>query len=114
MSPLPFWTPTSLNPPALESTIAAAELRLGVTLPAAYVALMRQHDGGYALHNDYRDPDTGEVWELALIDGLHPLDRLETLVATSEDVDFADDRPAADAAAQDGTSLLVPFSEHGF
>lgn len=114
MSPLPFWTPTSLNPPALESTIAAAEMRLGVTLPAAFVALMRQHDGGYALHNDYRDPQTGEVWELVFIDGVHPLDRLETLAATFDDVDFGDGGSAAEAATEAGTSLLVPFSEHGF
>jgi hypothetical protein len=46
-----FWSAPAyldyVQPPLTDAVVAAAESQLGVTLPAAYLALLRQQNGGY-------------------------------------------------------------------
>lgn len=115
MTPQPFWSAASPNPAAEASTIAAAEARLALALPAAYLEVMRQQDGGDApRRNDYRDPQTGAVWRLVFGDGVLPLGQLVTLDQLWEEIDFGGDEKSAWIDVLGDLSRIVPFARLGF
>ncbi|MBK9965219.1 MAG: SMI1/KNR4 family protein [Holophagales bacterium] len=115
MTSQPFWSAASPNPAAGASTIAAAESRLALALPAAYVEVMRQQDGGDApRRNDYRDPQTGVVWRLVFGDGVLPLDQLVTLDQLWEEIDFGGDEKSSWIEVLGDLARIVPFARLGF
>jgi len=103
---MPFWDPAFVRPPAQEQSIAVAEARLGVTLPAAFLDLMRQQDGGRALDFDYRGP---EEWAMVFNDRVLPLAEMTTLAEEWEGEDLEDE-----AAPLGALDRIVIFSKHGF
>ena len=115
MIPQPFWSTASANRPAQAATIAAAEARLALALPAGYLEVMRQQDGGNApRRNDYLDPRTGAVWRGVFGDTVLPLDRLETLNELWEEIDFGGDEKSAWTETLGDLARIVPFATLGF
>lgn len=110
-----------------EAAIRAAETRLGVGLPATLRALYRLRNGGptdfflatdipdaplrFAGHAALREAD--ELWPTVLPGfGLTALERLETLGAIGDGIDFGDEDEAWRAVLP-GIDRLIPISNHG-
>ena len=110
-----FWSPATEKPAAQAVTVAAAEARLALALPAAYIGVMHQQDGGTApQRNDYRDPQTGAVWRLVFGDTVLPLDRLVTLDELWEEIDFGGDEKSTWTELLGDLARIVPFATLGF
>jgi hypothetical protein len=86
-----FWIQRkNAHAPATAAQVEAAEKRLGVRLPAAYVERMRRQNGGYTRYGGVKDPATGRVEVYVLNESLLRLEELRTLADVAEDVDFGD------------------------
>ncbi|HEV2545661.1 MAG TPA: SMI1/KNR4 family protein [Methylobacterium sp.] len=110
-----------------EAAIGAAEARLGVRLPETLKALYRQRNGGatdYFLATDTPDAtlefegdaavrEADEVWRTVLpgLD-LATLERLESLGAVSDGIDFGSEEVSWRAALP-GIDRMIPISNHG-
>ena len=110
-----------------EAAIGAAEARLGVRLPETLKALYRQRNGGvtdYFLATDtpkaplefegdaaIREAD--EIWRTVLPGfDLATLERLESLGAVSDGIDFGSGEESWRAALP-GIDRMIPISNHG-
>jgi hypothetical protein len=107
-----FWIQhKKANPPAGAGQVEAAEKRLGVRLPATYVALMTRQNGGYTRYGGLKDPVTGRVRVYVLNESLLPLEQLRTLTDIAGDVDFGD-TPDWTRFLKDARRWIV-LSRHG-
>ncbi|AWI89685.1 hypothetical protein C0214_16315 [Methylobacterium sp. DM1] len=110
-----------------ETAIRTAEARLGVTLPETLRALYRRRNGGatdFFLATDVPDAplafggDAGvreadEVWRTVLPGfGLTALERLESLGAIANGIDFGSDEESWRAALPE-IDRMIPISHHG-
>lgn len=110
-----------------EAAIGAVEARLGVRLPEMLRALYRRRNGGatdFFLATDRPDApvafegeaalrEADELWRTVLPGfGLSPLERLETLGAVADGIDFGGE-DASWRAALPGIDRLIPISHHG-
>ena len=110
-----------------EAAIRAAETRLGVSLPATLRALYRLRNGGptdFFLATDVADAplrfagdaaigEADELWRTVLPGfGLIALERLETLGAIGDGIDFGGEDESWRAALP-GIDRLIPISNHG-
>lgn len=60
-----FWGKTSpllTHKPLTDNHIKVAEQTLGVTLPAAYLGILREQNGGYINYRGYPAPDVDSIW----------------------------------------------------
>ncbi|BAU91842.1 putative glucan synthasis protein [Methylorubrum populi] len=114
-----------------EAAIGAAEARLGVRLPETLRALYRRRNGGatdFVLATDRPDApmefegdaavrEGEEIWHTVLPGfGLSPLERLETLGAIADGIDFGPelgDEEESWRAALPGIDRMIPISSHG-
>lgn len=110
-----------------EAAIRAVETRLGLSLPATLQALYRLRNGGptdFFLATDIPDAplrfagdeavgEASEFWRTVLPGfGLTALDRLETLGAISDGIDFGGEDESWRAALP-GIDRMIPISNHG-
>lgn len=107
-----FWIQhKKANPPADARQVGEAEKRLGVRLPATYVALMARRNGGYTRYGGVKDPAHGRVQVYVLNESLLPLEELRTLADFAGDVDFGD-TPDWTRFLKDARRWIV-LSRHG-
>ena len=119
LDPRWFWRREEQDPeetppaPAGEAEIVAAEQRLGVKLPESYLNLLRQQNGQYSSWRSYWNRSENAYWNDVFIDGVIPVNQLETLQDFADATDFGDELSDWKHYL-DELQLLIVIANHGW
>lgn len=119
LNPEWFWQREAADPenqppaPASAAEIVAAEQRLGVKLPESYLNLLRQQNGQYSSWRSYWNPAEHAYWNDVFIDGVIPVNQLETLQDFADATDFGDELSDWTHYLDD-LQLLIVIAHHGW